>query len=274
MIEENLQDEILDKFTPIVEYNFHTHTKRCGHATGEDRSYIESAIKNGYKVLGISDHCPYLGISLPNERMEWEEFSQYLNSIKNFKEEYKDKIDIYVGLECEYFDKHLEQLKILKKDVDYLILGQHHYLDGVKTKPYLSEEKMFEMVDEIRKAAATGLFLYIAHPDYFWRERKIWDDVAIEISHEICKISVEYDIPIELNQRHILFIKQEEPDVYLGCLSFWKIAKEYNCKVCFGIDAHDPQNFSEQIDEMFLLNDILKFNVISTEELLDRIERI
>ena len=25
--------------------NYHTHTKRCGHAEGEDKEYIEAAIK-------------------------------------------------------------------------------------------------------------------------------------------------------------------------------------------------------------------------------------
>ena len=32
--------------------NLHTHTFRCGHATGVDRDYVEGAIRAGVRVLG------------------------------------------------------------------------------------------------------------------------------------------------------------------------------------------------------------------------------
>lgn len=37
--------------------NYHTHTSRCQHATGEEKAYVEQAIQNGMKILGFSDHC-------------------------------------------------------------------------------------------------------------------------------------------------------------------------------------------------------------------------
>ena len=40
--------------------NYHTHTVRCQHASGDDRAYVETAIKNGMRVLGFSDHCPWI----------------------------------------------------------------------------------------------------------------------------------------------------------------------------------------------------------------------
>ena len=39
--------------------NFHTHTYLCRHASGEPEEYVKTAIKNGLKVLGFSDHVPY-----------------------------------------------------------------------------------------------------------------------------------------------------------------------------------------------------------------------
>ena len=38
--------------------NYHTHTYRCGHAVGEDRQYVETAIRRGLQVLGFSEHVP------------------------------------------------------------------------------------------------------------------------------------------------------------------------------------------------------------------------
>ena len=41
-------------------YNYHTHTKRCNHAIGEDREYVENAIQGGLETLGFADHAPYV----------------------------------------------------------------------------------------------------------------------------------------------------------------------------------------------------------------------
>ena len=40
--------------------NYHTHTTRCQHAFGEDREYVEEAIRAGLRILGFSDHCPWI----------------------------------------------------------------------------------------------------------------------------------------------------------------------------------------------------------------------
>ena len=38
--------------------NYHTHTTRCNHAMGTEREYIETAISEGFEILGFSDHTP------------------------------------------------------------------------------------------------------------------------------------------------------------------------------------------------------------------------
>ena len=39
-------------------FNYHGHTKRCGHAVGEDEEYVQAAIAAGYSIIGFSDHAP------------------------------------------------------------------------------------------------------------------------------------------------------------------------------------------------------------------------
>ena len=34
--------------------NYHTHTARCGHASGTDEQYVEAAIGQQFDVLGMS----------------------------------------------------------------------------------------------------------------------------------------------------------------------------------------------------------------------------
>jgi histidinol-phosphatase (PHP family) len=66
-----------------MKHNYHTHTTRCNHAEGEDREYIENAIKGGMETLGFSDHAPYL---FPNTdyysafRMQIEELEELISN--------------------------------------------------------------------------------------------------------------------------------------------------------------------------------------------------
>ncbi|MBQ9116919.1 MAG: hypothetical protein IJY04_07835, partial [Clostridia bacterium] len=63
--------------------NYHTHTFRCGHASGTEREYIEKAIAEGLTVLGFSDHSPYWFPDgyYSTHRMAPNEVEDYVNSV-------------------------------------------------------------------------------------------------------------------------------------------------------------------------------------------------
>ena len=60
-------------------FNYHAHTKRCGHAIGEDEEYVIEAIRNGYQRIGVSDHMPMQRIS--NFVLAWS--SSIIRILKN-----------------------------------------------------------------------------------------------------------------------------------------------------------------------------------------------
>ena len=108
--------------------NYHTHTQRCGHAIGEDREYIEQAVKNGFKILGFSDHCPWV---FPDDyvsdmRMSPQMVDDYFQSLTDLKKEYQNDIKIYIGFESEYIPELVEAQDKFLADypVDYMILGR------------------------------------------------------------------------------------------------------------------------------------------------------
>ena len=117
-----------EKYIPLPREAFHIHTKRCGHASGEDREYIEKAIELGAPRIVFTDHAPFPGNPFRN-RMLIEELTEYIETFRRLKEEYVDKIEIMTGLECEYlpgFHSYYEELKG-QSGLDLLILGQHFY---------------------------------------------------------------------------------------------------------------------------------------------------
>ena len=72
----------------MMKTNFHTHTARCGHASGRDEEYVQSAIRGGYQVLGFADHSPWRFASSYRSHMRMnpqEQFQDYLRSIRSLR---------------------------------------------------------------------------------------------------------------------------------------------------------------------------------------------
>ena len=72
--------------------NFHSHTVRCQHAVGEEREYVEEAIKEGFEVIGFSDHSPYLFKNgyVSRIRMTMSQLEDYVKTIEALKKEYRE----------------------------------------------------------------------------------------------------------------------------------------------------------------------------------------
>ena len=220
--------------------NYHTHTERCGHAIGEDREYVEQAIRNGMQVLGFADHCPWVypdGYISPT-RMRPEELDGYVASLLSLKQEYADDITIYIGFESEYTPELLPGQDALLKDypIDYHILWQH-FLDPEPDTFYTGnvfhDETLLERyVDSVTEGMETGRYLYLAHPDLmgFSGDRSIYD----KHYRRICAWLQEHDMPVEINMYGVIDHRHYTDPHFLA------LAGEYGLKAIIGCDAHKP----------------------------------
>lgn len=254
--------------------NFHTHTKRCRHAWGEDEDYVREAIKNGYTIFGFADHAcwpikpknMYTQHAEKNPgkfgtmqdyvfwiydshesymRMGAHEFGDYAASIKHLRSKYSQWIDIRLGLEAEYDEKFMDWMLDLciKYKVDYLILG-HHMIGGVEngvSSGSLKKEQVQEYVDSAIKALETGMYAYMAHPDIFMKSPYLTVDEDIEdYFRQIARACKRLNIPVEYNcaglQANLCTGIERYPHH-----RFWEIAAEEGCKAVIGMDAHLPE---------------------------------
>ena len=227
-------------------YNYHTHTFRCGHASGTEREYIERAIENGITVMGFSDHSPY---RFPdgreaNYRVKTDTAEDYFVVLRQLREEYKDRIDIKIGFEMEYYDLYFEDMLsyVCGLGTEYLILGQHltnNDTPGIRhvcSRPTDSEEQLEAYTDAVVEGMATGAFSYVAHPDVFnftGSEEKYEKEMR-----RLCKQAAKLDLPLEINFLGIRGGRHYPTDL------FWRIAGEEGCTAIYGFDAHDvPASF-------------------------------
>ena len=102
----------------IYKQNIHTHTTFCdGKDTPEEM--VLHSIKIGHTSIGFSAHS-YAPFS-PYPSMNEEKTVEYIKEINYLKEKYKDKTEIFLGLEFEMYSP------VRKENYDYVI-GSTHYL--------------------------------------------------------------------------------------------------------------------------------------------------
>ncbi len=220
--------------------NYHTHTARCNHANGEDREYIETAIRAGVKVLGFADHCPWIFPDgyVSRTRMTLADLDGYFTSLQDLRKEYKKDITIYIGFESEYIPELMEAQDKLLADypVDYMILGEH-FLEREPFGPYtgnpFADEDMFvRYVDLCIAGMETGKYKYLVHPDLF---NFIGEPEIFEREYRrLCDYLKAHDIPVEIN---ILGLQQKR---HYTSERFLRIAQNAGCSAIIGVDAHTP----------------------------------
>ncbi len=248
--------------------NYHTHTVRCGHAQGSEREYVENAIKSGLKVLGFADHgpMPFEEMYYSGFRMRIKDLDDYCSVLTSLREEYKNDIDIHIGLEEEYYPKYFDKLFAICSDypIEYLILGQHftqnEYDGHLSSSAEDSEDILNEYVDQVCEAVETGKYLYIAHPDviHYVGSGKIYD---LHMSRLI-ETAEKTHTPIEINLLGISN-KRHYPDD-----RFWALCRGRKVKVILGSDAHAPEDVVRPEAEKEALNIIKKYGL----DLIDSIE--
>ena len=228
--------------------SYHNHTPLCNHATGTPREFVLRAIEAGYTHFGFSDHAPHcFRDENAHSRMLPDELPLYVSEISGLREEFKDAIDLKIGLELEYFPlTHKTDMESYRRaGIEYFILGQHltksgTHEDHVNSFARTSEgEKYTHYVDRCIEALETGDFCYFAHPDVF-HYRGDADFYASE-SERLIRAAIRRSVPLEVNMyglsdgRHYPY----EP--------FWRIAARLGATAVLGRDAHSTERvFSKE----------------------------
>ncbi|MBQ8093549.1 MAG: histidinol-phosphatase [Clostridia bacterium] len=245
--------------------NYHTHTTRCLHATDSDETYVKTAIQQGFKTLGFSDHTPlpYTDGYVSRIRMPLGQLPEYVSSIRSLQEKYQDQIEILLGLECEPLHQYLSWYGEIREQyhLDYLILGNHvseahehgHFFQASKTP-----DELKRYTDMTLEGMESGLFAYLCHPEVAWSNYPVFDTACLQMAETICRRAKELNMPLEYNLQGNYY---RENGNYHGigypCDDFWKVAAGYQNLAIVGIDAHHA-NMLEWTDRFTAAQEHLK----------------
>lgn len=275
------KNKVYEKADDRQNFNYHTHTNRCGHAgMAEDYEYVAFAKENGITQLGFSDHVPFTELEYQDDeqRMHISEVDDYILSIRKLQQDNPDMI-ITCGFEAEYDPMKEAFLGELREKVDYMILGQHFVSDGLHNVSQQNNPVYPKVYAKMLcKGMDSGIFDIVAHPDIFMAFRdtvvteegkKEFDKNAREACEMICAKAKEVGIPLEFNFGGIeKGQKLQDGNYAYPHPLFWNIAAESGVQVLYGVDAHTPSQFDRMAIDYGLADEIIdssKLNLVAKD---------
>lgn len=241
-----------------MKFDLHTHHKRCGHAKGNIRDYIEKAISKELNVIGISDHSPWFYRDdnyEPRYVMTIDEFPNYIKEVLQLKNEYKEKIEILLGVESDFIPEHLDLYSEIynRYPFDYIIGSVHasngrsifnkDRWNGLNEKQLLLEKEMYYNL--IEQSALSGLFDVLGHIDGMKRSFPDFNSLDTFAVEKCLKTIGECDLAIEVNTSTSNSGLGWQPTSEI-----LEMALYYDVKVTFGSDAHQPNRVGFEWDEV------------------------
>ncbi len=166
--------------------NLHTHTTYCdGKNTA--RELIQRAIELGWESIGFSGHA-YTPCDT-EYCMSREGTRAYQKEILSLRQEYKDTIQVYLGIEQDVFSEKVSF------SYDYII-GSAHYIrcdDGV-----------YSAVDASRETTAATVERYF-DGDYYRYAQTYYRQAALVAAVTGCNIVGHFDLITKFNEGTYLF---------------------------------------------------------------------
>lgn len=238
----------------IYRTDYHIHTL-FSDGKGDPEDYLAPALKEGLSEIGFADH-----LTLTDQQQDWSidpsRLNEYCDSVLKLKDRSKN-IKIRLGLEVDFLPGKEELILKSIRDLplDYLI-GSVHYLDNISvdTGPeYYENRDIYRLFDKyfeaVEKAAATGLFNIIAHPDLV----RIYGHLPAEdpepLYRRLAASLKRSDVAIEINTNGM----NKPLSSFYPDSRYLRIFSEEGVPVCVNSDAHNPKRIAQYFDEAYAL---------------------
>ncbi|MCF8235418.1 MAG: histidinol-phosphatase [Bacteroidales bacterium] len=259
-------------------FNLHTHTT-YSDGKQEPVEYIREALRQEFDVLGFSEHSP---VPLPNDfALQDNLLPDYIDEIQKLKKDFKNRIEIYTGLETDFIPGLTTDFQIYQKQyqLDFIIGSVHLIRNGTDKHLWFIDGPKFETYDQgirevfggnakkavrayfnqLNQMIESQRFDIIGHMDKikmhnrnrYFTEDEQWYTSLIDESLELIK---QHNIIVEVNTRGIY--KKRSDSLFPGAAVLKKI-RAMNIPVTISSDAHHPDDLSKYFPETIgMLKDI------------------
>jgi histidinol-phosphatase (PHP family) len=233
-----------------ADYHIHT-TFSDGKALPAE--YITAARAKGLKEIGFSEH-----LTLTEEPQGWsiepERLPEYFNHIDRLRPK-NDDIRILTGIEVDWLPgKESEILKYLEQYPFDYVIGSVHYL-GLESvdlgREYYTGKDMTRLFSEyfetVSKAAASGLFDIMAHPDLIRIYGHQHPGDPTDLYRKLARSLKLHDVAFEINTNGM---NKPMGDFYPDP-RFLHIFAEEGVPLCINSDGHMPERVAQHFDRAY-----------------------
>lgn len=239
---------------PIL-YDTHMHTPLCNHAKGDPEEYAAAAEARNLKGVIFTCHNPGPNGFSPKVRMRPDQFDEYVAMVERARDAYRGRVDVRLGLECDYLPDMEDYLADLLHRADF-----HHVLGSVHPQlPYYrrryddgdARAMQHTYFQHLAQAAESGLFDTISHPDLVknvyseaWRI-----DQILDLIRETLDRIAAAGVAMELNTSGVhKRVREMNPNP-----TMLAEMRARDIPVVVGSDAHEPKRVAADFDQAFTL---------------------
>lgn len=234
--------------------DYHTHTYLCKHAKGEAREYARAAESKELPEICFADHAPAPGGYDARHRMELEQFPIYRELVAQIRD--IGAPAVLYGIEADYY-KDCEKFlcEWLGRQEFDLVIGSVHYIgdwgfDSPENRNVWNSADVTQTWREyfglVGKLAETGLYDVVGHIDIpkKFGYRPSDDDLREMVQPALDRVSAA-GMGIEINTSGL---RKPVGEIYPSPLIL-SLAFERDIPICFGSDAHSPEEVGYAFDE-------------------------
>ncbi|MEO0109094.1 MAG: histidinol-phosphatase HisJ family protein, partial [candidate division WOR-3 bacterium] len=212
------------------------------------------ALSRGLHEIGFSDHNPMPDTFRDSWRMEPEELDQYLEMVEDTQARFARQLPVRLGIECDYRPGSEEYVRdtINQHPFDY-VLGSVHYLgDWCFDSPdELAEwrrrdlwEAWREYFDLLTRAARSGLFDIMAHPDLVKKFSFIPPQDCAPLFEPFLDAVRQNGLTLEISTAGL---RKPVGEIYPG-RRLLEMAFARGIPISLGSDAHDPSEVGYEFE--------------------------
>ncbi|MBR6523024.1 MAG: histidinol-phosphatase [Clostridia bacterium] len=240
--------------------DFHCHTIFCD-GTNTPEEMVISAIEKGMTDIGFSVHS-YMEIDKDNS-LKKEDTDNYFAVMSSLKSKYKGKINIYAGVEQDYYSEEKDNR------FDYVIGSVHFLNDGEKLWPidlsahvlsqaveesfggdwYLMAEHYFGVMADVVKKTNADIIGHFDLITKFNETANLFDaanERYINAAKKCVDALIPYGKPFEINTGAISRGYRSAPYPSLEIIEY---IKAKGGKLILSSDAHSKENLMYQFDK-------------------------
>lgn len=223
-------------------YESHAHTPLCKHAVGQPAEYAAVAERRGLRGIIFTCHCPLPGGISHNVRMAPEQYDLYVEMIAKTRDEFAGRVDVRLGLESDYYpgvEPWLEALHA-RAPLHHVLGSVHPQVPDYRAEYFTGDWFAYQQTyfDHLARAAETGLYDTLAHPDLVKNESPDdWNFARIEpfIERALDRIAAT-GVAMELNTSGVnKAIREINPGP-----AMLSMIHARGIPIVLGADAHRP----------------------------------